>query len=372
MQTNSEETVSISSLTATTPMITTTLSTTTDFTLSSTTCPSTPSDFTTDIFKEDTTDISFPTTGDHPNIQSTRIDAHDTTQEGSPLSTTMQTISSSENATTANKTCHNPILDIHQRALSFRTPAVLKRNDLITLIGITSLNCNIMLSNQKEWLIFKLSETNGNAVQQIMVMNNPTFNNAELVLQPNSLDYGVYQIVYSVTMLIADKTVAYNSRIDTFLKIVPSGLVISALYMSQSNGASTIDITRGTQQTIDFNPFLNSYDIDEIVSVNSLQFKYYCQLVANGVSQGSQIDLKLYKADNSSLGANQTCFISPDGYEFEGSSGNLLRINNGSLKYAANSVYEILVATNYSNTVYAQKVRIHIVNANSVPIILLK
>ena len=41
----------------------------------------------------------------------------------------------------------------------------------------------------------------------------------------------------------------------------------------------TVEITRGSNQTIQFNPYLFSYDIDGVAVITNLKFDYSCQIV---------------------------------------------------------------------------------------------
>ena len=79
----------------------------------------------------------------------------------------------------------------------------------------------------------------------------------------------------------------------------------------------TIEISRGQSQSIAFNPFLFTYDIDGISIITSLTFKYSCQVIDSNVPKGfprmpitNQI---IYLSDfktNSSLISLMNCFNS--------------------------------------------------------------
>ena len=141
------------------------------------------------------------------------------------------------------------------------------------------------MSNQKQWDIYLVNELSGLDEKQIILQNNPTLKFADLVLQPNTLDYGIYRLVYTVTMTVTNSS-QFSSKIDTFIQMVPSGLVISALKTSQPMYGGTIEITRGFNQQIQFNPFLNSYDIDSVATMTSLNFKYSCQIIESNIQMG--------------------------------------------------------------------------------------
>lgn len=159
----------------------------------------------------------------------------------------------------------------------------------------------------------------GQDEEQIVLKNNPTLNYAQLVLQPQTLTYGFYRFVYKVTMTYktSNGTVFSNSAY-TFSSIVASGLVLSSLKLSEPLFGGTVEITRGLTQSIEFDPFLFTYDIDSVAVITALQFKYACQIKDSNVAQGypvligssnKTIDLYQLKV-NSSLAFIEKCFNS--------------------------------------------------------------
>jgi len=114
---------------------------------------------------------------------------------------------------------------------------------------------------------------------QIYLKTNPTLTYAELVLQPQTLSYGLHRIVFTVTQILPNSTDKLSNSIDTFIEIIPSGLVLSSLKLSKPMYGGTIEITRGSNQAIQFNPYLFSYDIDGVAVITSLKFEYSCQIV---------------------------------------------------------------------------------------------
>ena len=166
-------------------------------------------------------------------------------------------------------------MNIEPRATYSSEPTIYKRSDLFSLIGLTTLNCNATLSNQKKWLIYL--EKNG---ELITLNDNPTLNYAELVIQPQTLAYGLYKIVYSVNN---DDS---NFEVDTYVQIVPSGLIVSSLSLAQPMYGGIIEIIRGSNQSISFNPFLNTIDLDNICVITTLTFKYSCQSIDSNSPNG--------------------------------------------------------------------------------------
>jgi hypothetical protein len=177
-------------------------------------------------------------------------------------------------------------LDIQFKANSYLQPQIQKRNDIFSLIGITSISCNSVLSNQKKWLIYEINEQTGLDINQKELLNNPSINYAQLVIQSKTLSYGLYRFVYTVTMTLNGNNSVYSSQVSTYVKIEPSGLILSTLSLSQGIYGGTIEISRGQQQPITFNPYLNSYDIDSLLVITTLNFKYSCQLIDSNVESG--------------------------------------------------------------------------------------
>jgi hypothetical protein len=176
-------------------------------------------------------------------------------------------------------------LDIESRKPLHTQPRIIKQNDLFSLNGITIINCNTSLLNQKKWLIFKVDESTGQDFKEILldVDTNPSIYYAEFIIQPQTFTHGLYRFVFTATF-VSEMTLL--SQIDTFVKIIPSGLVLSSLSLSQPMYGGTIEITRGWNQTIKFNPFLNTYDIDSVAIITELTFKYTCQIIDSNEEKG--------------------------------------------------------------------------------------
>jgi hypothetical protein len=219
--------------------------------------------------------------------------------------------------------CGNPLLDIKNRASVFYNPIVFKRNDMFSIVSIIDINCNMSLKNIKQWSVFRMNETTGTPISMLNINQYEypelflTMYYADLVVRPNNLGYGLYKFVLTVTILDTNN-MFFSSQIDTFIRIVPSGLIISALSSSIMTGGGTIIITRGFTQEIDFNPILNSYDLDSLATIVNLNFKYYCQIIDAGIERGypeiylnRKIDLykTMLEPDlPSSTTSNKTCF----------------------------------------------------------------
>ena len=102
----------------------------------------------------------------------------------------------------------------------------------------------------------------------------------------------------------------FANDISTYVQVIPTGLVVYAL----QNGIQSILI--GSNQTLIFNPVLYSFDMDNFVSPQLLEFKFFCQKVNSSAImeniENSHIDLYQYKMNNSvmEMFSNLTCFDS--------------------------------------------------------------
>ena len=154
---------------------------------------------------------------------------------------------------------------------------------MITIVSQTQINCVNSLANLKEWSIFMMNNMTGKDESQIYLNTNPTLAYAELLLQPQTLSYGLYRIVYTAITVFYNSTNKLSNSIDTFIEIIPSGLVISSIKLSKPMYGGTIEITRGSSQSFQFNPYLFTYDIDGVAVITNLKFEYSCQIVNQAI-----------------------------------------------------------------------------------------
>jgi hypothetical protein len=185
--------------------------------------------------------------------------------------------------------CFKPTLNIDK--LSNRNQAlVVKRSEMVILSGMTQINCMQNIINTKQWFIYKINATLREREEEIVFKNNPTLNNADLVIQPNTLEYGLYKFTFKVTL---DNFNLISSHIDTYVNVTPSGLVVQALSLSgkKNDGGGCIEVTRGLNESIQFNPYLNSYDIDSLAVMTSQVFEYMIQIIDNDVISQSYSNL---------------------------------------------------------------------------------
>ena len=179
--------------------------------------------------------------------------------------------------------CQSPVVTI-MNSSNFSQPTMKKKNDLIDIVTSTKIKCSPP-SNTKQWSIYRVNKLTGINEEQIQIKNNPTINYAELVLQPQTLSYGLFRFVYTVTMINKGPT-NVSAKAETFILVIPSGLVLSTLKLIQPTFGGAIEINRGFRQKIQFDPFLFTYDIDSVVVISLLTFKYTCQVIDSNLPRG--------------------------------------------------------------------------------------
>ena len=205
--------------------------------------------------------------------------------------------------------CQRPGLSIIQQSVLYYEPSVFKRSDMISIVSNTQIRCSLSLLNIKKWRIFSIDSSTGQINSEVNLINNPTVNFAELVIQENTLDYGTYKLVYQVQMVGQNNQdlSAFQSSTEHFIKIVSSGLVINAFKDGE------FEIRRGINQTIELNPALYSNDLDSIVDFKVMKFRFFCSIMENGSitsepysSLFRMVDLATFKANKASI--MEPCF----------------------------------------------------------------
>lgn len=116
---------------------------------------------------------------------------------------------------------------------------------------------------------------------QIQIQNNPTLNYDQLVIQPRTLGYNLYKLVFQVSMTYSS---IFTSQTYSYFKVQPSGLVILGVF--GATGGGTYQMAIGLSQMLTLNPQLYSYDLDGIADMTKMNFTFYCQVIDNNVAYG--------------------------------------------------------------------------------------
>lgn len=103
----------------------------------------------------------------------------------------------------------------------------------------------------------------------------------QLVIQPATFGYGLYKLVFQVSMVYNS---IYTSQVYSYIQVKPSGLIVLAVY--GSTGGGTYQMAMGINQTLTLSPRSYSYDLDNVANIGQLNFTFYCQVIDNGVAYG--------------------------------------------------------------------------------------
>ena len=182
-------------------------------------------------------------------------------------------------------------------------PNQIYRSALFSLSTSIYFACNSSYTNIYAWTLQNLDSG-----IMIDLSANPSLQSSTLVIQSNSLAYGLYKFtiqVDTVTSLYG----TFTNTAQTYTQIIPTGLAVFGI----ANGISSQLI--GSTQPFVLNPVAYSFDMDNLVVLSSLQFDFYCQTInvnqstLLASSQLAMPSLKAYTTNSSLvLAKNVTCF----------------------------------------------------------------
>lgn len=137
--------------------------------------------------------------------------------------------------------------------------------------------CPYPYSATLQWKVYKLDTTTFAVVSEVTLVN-PTMSTLAFTLPGNTLDYGVYKVEIALNISVDSITMKFSAQDATYLQISPSGIIVSVMANSLSN------ITIGSSQALVLSPVLYSSDLDNLVTMSSLSFKFYCHQVNDSFS----------------------------------------------------------------------------------------
>ena len=176
--------------------------------------------------------------------------------------------------TVSNLNCKRPILDVQNRASDFFKPVIIKRSIGFSVVGKTTLDCEVTLKNTKQWFIYEINSFSGLTSRIVDIKNIISSFSAEIYIPSNFLDYGTYRFIYQVSM--DGDANAFMDSAYSFIKIVPSGIAIFPF----SGGIKEISI--GVGQSLAIDPGRYSFDFDGILIGSELTYKYFCRMIIDG------------------------------------------------------------------------------------------
>ena len=174
-----------------------------------------------------------------------------------------------------------------------------QRSKMFSISTATYFWCNLTYTQTFKWFLNKIYS---NSSQSVDLSSNPSSISSEIVIKPNTLDYGVYEFICQVNILLTDSGKVYTNNASTFIQIIPTGLVVYTL----QNGIQSISI--GFEQSLNLSPPKYSFDYDNLAQIKNLTFKFYCSPInSNSIDVSKSIDLASLKRNSSLI---QACFSS--------------------------------------------------------------
>jgi hypothetical protein len=177
------------------------------------------------------------------------------------------------------------------------------RSKQFSLSTATYFECDLSYTQAYLWTLNKI---NSGVTQLIDLSVNPTFDSSEIVIQSNTLDYGLFEFTIQVEIKVL--TSVLTSKVSTYVEIIPTGLVVYGL----ENGIQSISI--GFSQTLILNPIKYSFDSGNMASISNLTFKFYCSSISNfnyiGLSYSTTGDIDLATNKRNSSLKMTSCFLS--------------------------------------------------------------
>jgi hypothetical protein len=189
---------------------------------------------------------------------------------------------------------------------SKENPTVKLRSSLIKVSSNAVINCGVANSKTVLWTVNQIDSVNYSFIRNLDLTGNPSASTGELIFSENTLQYGLYEIKFSIRVHFGSNQTV-SSLIRTYVRIVPSGIAV----VSIDKGINEIRI--GSGQGLYLRPAVYSYDLDDLILPSQLNFVYYCKVVQTdspNQTPDSQIDLETYKINGLEMNKNETCFRS--------------------------------------------------------------
>ena len=169
----------------------------------------------------------------------------------------------------------------------------------------TIITCGVDYLKSLRWTVSQLDSATFALIRTLDLSSNPSALTGELIFAENSLSYGLYEFKFATDLMFNSETL--SSTIQTYVKIVPSGVAVFAL----ENGVKETKI--GSSQRYYLRPTVYSFDFDGLILPSQLDFVYYCRVIRldSTYVNMEQTDLETYKLNGQlTMNRNETCFAS--------------------------------------------------------------
>ncbi|CAF4331290.1 unnamed protein product, partial [Adineta steineri] len=143
-----------------------------------------------------------------------------------------------------------------------------RRSQDFYISSMIQFNCDGSLSTTKKWTIKNCTST---SCSFAIILNEKVMTTfSELYIPSRTLDYGVYQLTLTVTMIDSPNLKASSS---VYVRITATGITANLVQLG------TFMITRGDQQDLLLDPGTFSVDPDEnTFDATKWKYTYYCRI----------------------------------------------------------------------------------------------
>ncbi|CAF0948798.1 unnamed protein product [Adineta steineri] len=194
-------------------------------------------------------------------------------------------------------------------------------------------NCDDSLSKTMKWTINNCTSTSCSF--EIVLNEKVMTTYSELYIPARTLDYGVYQLTLTVTMIDSPNL---KSSSSVYVRITATGITANLVQLGTSM------VTRGDQQDLLLDPGTFSVDPDEdTFDATKWKYTYYCRIY--GLYNFPNVQGILLSIDNSTVDPyNPSCLSNR--------SGNGTKLIFGNSTLSPNSSLTILGGSLQSNQIY--------------------
>ncbi|XP_064093787.1 uncharacterized protein LOC135206294 [Macrobrachium nipponense] len=170
--------------------------------------------------------------------------------------------------------CTPPKVEIIDAVLFYLDAPRLLRSQPVNIFTKAALKCNVTSMTKKSWQIYRLDESLGELRTPVADVNKiPSASMSQLTIPSHFLDYGFYQVFYTLTMwdpANLDPYWPFLKTVTTMINIVRTDL----LPIIMENGVSRV--IRGRKQEVALEPGIYSVDPD-FPDSKDFTFKWKCR-----------------------------------------------------------------------------------------------
>ncbi|CAF1293793.1 unnamed protein product, partial [Adineta steineri] len=228
--------------------------------------------------------------------------------------------------------CYAPTVTLIPAQSTLSSPMSYRRSQDFSISSMIQFNCNGSLSTTKKWTIKNCTSI---CSFQIQLNSKISTTVSELYIPSRTLDYGIYELTLTVTMI---ESLDLKSSASAYVRITATGITANLVQLGTSM------ITRGSQQDLQLNPGAYSVDPDQnSFDASKWKYTYYCRIY--GLYNFPNFQGILLPIENSKIDPyNPSCLSNQSGLIF----GNLTTSPNSSLtvldgSLQSNQIYQFMV-----------------------------